>query len=87
MLVSVFSTSLQSPANSHLRTFYLILPALSLNHVETMVSNLEQLESNRKEVDDLFAADGLALGTGEITAKNRFHGCRYRLYSSSSGTE
>ena len=63
MLVNVFTGELRNESNQHLKDFYLVLPALSLNAVEFILSSKEKLTRRGKESQTTcFTDDGFALG-------------------------
>ncbi|CAI9722200.1 Hypothetical predicted protein [Octopus vulgaris] len=65
MLVDVFAPEFRNPKNMHLRNFYVILPALTLNFVEHSMSCKEKL--NRKNKDGAaITDDGFAMGLAYI---------------------
>eukprot|EP00057_Strongylocentrotus_purpuratus_P007399 XP_011661873.1 PREDICTED: WASH complex subunit 7 [Strongylocentrotus purpuratus] len=65
MLVDVFSPEFRNPKNMHLRNFYTILPALTLNFVEYSVSSKEKLNKKNK-MGAAFTDDGFAMGVAYI---------------------
>ena len=50
MLVNVFAPEMRNPSNLHLRDFYIIIPALTLNFVEHSLLMKEKLA--RKNVKE-----------------------------------
>ena len=67
VLVNVFTGELRNESNQHLKDFYLILPALSLNAVEFILSSKEKLTRRGKESQTAcFTDDGFALGVAFI---------------------
>ncbi|XP_014677471.1 PREDICTED: WASH complex subunit 7-like [Priapulus caudatus] len=65
MLVDVFSGEFRSNKNMHLRNFFAILPPLTLNYVEHMISCKEKMTKKNK-VGAAFTDDGFAMGVAYI---------------------
>ncbi|KCV72096.1 hypothetical protein H696_01503 [Fonticula alba] len=60
-LVDAFAAGSRHPRNVHLKHFYLLVPALTLSHVEHMVASKDRLDKNRPD-GAAFTDDGFALG-------------------------
>nr|CAB3267668.1 WASH complex subunit 7 [Phallusia mammillata] len=65
MLVSVFAPEFRSSKNMHLRNFYVIIPALTINFVEHVISCKEKMNKKNK-VGAAFTDDGFAIGLAYI---------------------
>ncbi|KAJ7376535.1 hypothetical protein OS493_033991 [Desmophyllum pertusum] len=63
LLVDVFAPEFRESKNMHLRNFYAIIPPLTLNFVEYMLSCKEKLNKKNK-VGAAFTDDGLCNGSG-----------------------
>lgn len=62
ILVSVFSKELGNDRFEHIRDFYVIVPAVSLNSVECLIRGKEKLSKRGADSEATFAEDGFALG-------------------------
>lgn len=64
LLVDVFRPFFRDPRHSHLRHFYLIVPPLTVNFAEHIVTCKEKLskKQNNKQEAVAFTDDGLAIG-------------------------
>lgn len=65
MLLDVFAPEFKSPKNIHLKNFFIILPPLTLNFVEHMISSKEKLNKKNK-TGAAFTDDGFAMGIAYI---------------------
>ncbi|CAK8684321.1 unnamed protein product [Clavelina lepadiformis] len=65
MLVDVFAPEFRSSKNMHLRNFYIIIPALTLNFVEHIIGCKEKMNKKNK-VGASFTDDGFAMGLAYI---------------------
>ena len=66
LLVNVFSKQFNSDKHSHLKNFYMIVPALSINFVEYLIGAKEKMLKNNKD-GAAFTDDGMAMGKIENT--------------------
>ena len=66
VLVSIFEPVLNSPEQKHLQNFYLILPSLFINYIESLKAMKEKLmkQSGRQEV--AWTDDGFVLGVAYL---------------------
>lgn len=65
ILVDVFSNEFRSQKNMHLRNFYIILPALTLNFVEYMIGCKEKI-NKKNNLGAAFTDDGFVMGIAYI---------------------
>ncbi|XP_031573328.1 WASH complex subunit 4-like [Actinia tenebrosa] len=65
LLVDVFAPEFREAKNMHLRNFYVIVPPLTLNFVEYMLSCKEKLNKKNK-VGAAFTDDGFVMGVAYI---------------------
>ena len=73
LLVSVFHHVLLKPSagtggDSHLRNFFLIVPALSLSFVDNLRNGKDRMEKSVKDKECFFTDDGFAVGLAYILA-------------------
>ncbi|KYQ93354.1 hypothetical protein DLAC_06026 [Tieghemostelium lacteum] len=69
MLVNVFASEFRSISNSHLKHFYIIVPALTANFVDHMINSKDKLYKKSKSIgaESLqFTDDGFAIGVAYI---------------------
>jgi WASH complex subunit 7 len=59
-LESVFAEEMRSPKNSHLQTFFILVPALTINFVEHLLAAKDKLQ--RGQLGAAFTDDGFAMG-------------------------
>ena len=59
-LESVFTDEMRSPKNSHLQTFFILVPALTINFVEHLLAAKDKLQ--RGQLGATFTDDGFAMG-------------------------
>lgn len=64
LLEKVFTLEMNKDENAHLKNFYLIVPALTVNYVENMVIAKEKMARSGKESN--FTDDGFSLGLAFI---------------------
>jgi WASH complex subunit 7 len=73
-LENVFTEEMQKEQNSHLRNFFIIVPALTISFVESMLISKDKMIRSGKEAN--FTNDGFALGVAFIlkilNQNNRF---------------
>lgn len=60
-MVNTFIPFFQSPKNSHLKYFYIIVPALTINYIEHILTSKDKLNKKNKE-GALFTDDGFPMG-------------------------
>ena len=60
-MVNVFGKQLGEEKHPHLKNFYLIIPALSVNYVEYMIAAKDKMAKNNFN-GAAFTDDGLAMG-------------------------
>ena len=68
VLVKVFQDVTVSDEQKHLVNFYAILPALTINYVETTVQAKDLMYKNTRRRESYFADDGFAIGVAYILA-------------------
>ena len=59
-LESVFAEEMRSPKNSHLQSFFILVPALTINFVEHLLAAKDKLQ--RGQLGAAFTDDGFAMG-------------------------
>ena len=62
LLVSVFSKELCNERFSHLQDFHIIVPAVTLNAIESLLKGKEKLSKRGVDSEATFSDDGFALG-------------------------
>lgn len=60
MLEAVFAEEMRSPKNSHLQTFFILVPALTINFVEHLLAAKDKLQRGQRGAT--FTDDGFAMG-------------------------
>ncbi|CAL1261517.1 unnamed protein product [Larinioides sclopetarius] len=65
LLVDAFAPAFQDPKNGHMKNFFIIVPALTINFVEQSISSKEKL-SRKNKVGAAFTDDGFAMGVAYI---------------------
>lgn len=62
LLVDVFRPFFRDPRHAHLRHFYLIVPPLTVNYAEHIVTCKEKLNKKNRQEASIFTDDGFAMG-------------------------
>ena len=65
ILVDVFASELRSDKNAHLKAFHVIVPPLTINFVEHMISAKDRITKKNK-TGAAFTDDGFAMGVAYI---------------------
>eukprot|EP00039_Didymoeca_costata_P001169 m.50316 g.50316 ORF g.50316 m.50316 type:complete len:1190 (+) comp10662_c0_seq1:292-3861(+) len=65
MLVNIFSKEFRSDKNLHLKNFHMIVPPLTINFVEHMISSKDKINRKNK-IGAAFTDDGFAMGVAYI---------------------
>lgn len=60
MLISTFSPYFQNQKNSHLKNFYIFIPALTINYIKHILKSKDRLKKNQDEI--VFTDDGFSMG-------------------------
>lgn len=68
ILVQVFQNVINSIEQKHLVNFYHIIPALTINFVETIVQAKDLMYKNTRRRESYFSDDGFAIGVAYILA-------------------
>lgn len=66
LLVDAFSPFFRSDKNAHLRLFYLIVPPLTLNYIEYIITAKEKMQKKTKQDGTWFTDDGFAMGLAYV---------------------
>lgn len=66
LLVDAFSPFFRSEKNAHLRLFYLIVPSLTLNYIEYIITAKEKMQKKTKQEGTWFTDDGFAMGLAYV---------------------
>lgn len=65
LLVEVFANDFRNPKNSHLQNFYIIVPPLTINFVEYMITAKDKM-NRRNKMGATFTDDGFAMGVAYV---------------------
>ncbi|XP_063704330.1 WASH complex subunit 4 [Culicoides brevitarsis] len=65
LLVDTFAPFFRNPKHIHLKNFYLIIPALTLNYIEHMLTSKDKL-TKKDQTGALFTDDGFSIGLAYI---------------------
>ena len=68
ILVDVFKKVMVNDTNTHLHSFFQILPALTVNFVETNLQAKDLMYKNNRKKECYFSDDGFAIGVAYILA-------------------
>lgn len=71
LLVDVFAPALQDKKNSHLKNFYLIIPPMTINFVESSLAAKDNMNKKNKS-RAAFTDDGFAMGKCSTGRKEDF---------------
>jgi len=66
LLVNVFATQLRGEDQAHLANFYAIIPPLTINFVDHMLTSKDQLAKGKRGVAGAFSDDGFMLGIAYV---------------------
>jgi WASH complex subunit 7 len=66
LLVTAFAPFFQNPKNAHLKNFFLIIPPLTLNFIEHLLSAKDKISKKNKDGAGHFTDDGFAMGIAYI---------------------
>lgn len=66
LLVDAFSPFFRSDKNAHLRLFHLIVPPLTLNYIEYIITAKEKMQKKTKQEGMWFTDDGFAMGLAYV---------------------
>lgn len=65
LLVEVFANDFRNPKNNHLQNFYIIVPPLTINFVEYMITAKDKM-NRRNKMGATFTDDGFAMGVAYV---------------------
>uniref|UniRef100_A0A146KS95 WASH complex subunit 7 n=1 Tax=Lygus hesperus TaxID=30085 RepID=A0A146KS95_LYGHE len=72
ILTEVFSNIFDTPENNHLRLFPIILPSLTINYIEHIVTEKEKVSKKNKN-GMIFSDDGFAIGVTYLLSVLNLH--------------
>ncbi|XP_065203313.1 WASH complex subunit 4 [Planococcus citri] len=84
LLVDVFSSIVEDPKNDHLKNFYAVIPALTINFVEYSIGAKEGLSKKNTKTTVTFTDDGFAVGVAYFlqTLKQSAHFDSFQWFQS-----
>lgn len=62
LLVDAFSPFFRSEKNTHMKLFFLIVPPLTINYIEYIITAKEKMNKKTKQQGEFFTDDGFAMG-------------------------
>lgn len=60
MLITTFSPFFRNTKNSHMKNFYIFVPALTINYIKYILKSKDRLKKNQNEL--VFTDDGFSMG-------------------------
>ena len=66
--MNVFQDVMINDEQKHLKNFYMIIPSLTINYIETSVQAKDLMYKNSRRRDSYFSDDGFSIGIAYILA-------------------